>query len=228
MCGRSPPWVGASPTFKYLVRTSLNAWPRRTAGLRRSGVAVLIGCGSGQAFEGFAEEFGADVVQLAFEPGEPGVGVAGADGQLDPVGGVFVGFPVQVQGLRDGFRERGERFRVQDASRCRRGPSWLAPASRGRRAGRGLDGGHDGADLFGADRPFAPSRRRVPAVPGRFSSPVGWICGRIIDAAFTRVLASAAEMRQGFPEQGCRWRRTRTGRRCCRVSTSPATRTCAV
>ena len=89
--GRGVPDVQV-PGEDFLER--LAAPDRRVPPVRHP---VLVGLGVRESFDGLAEQFDADVVQLAFEPGHPGVGVAGADGQFDPVGRVLVGFPVQVQ-----------------------------------------------------------------------------------------------------------------------------------
>ena len=159
------------------------------------------------------------------ESGHPGVGVAGADGQFDPVGGVVVGFAVQVQGVGDGLRERRRtvsgRHRPgldEDLLGLLEHPGVGVP-------GGTFDGGDDGPDLLDPDRPRRSARRRVPAGPGRLI-PEGCICGRIIFAVFTRALASAAEIvrvsRSSEPAM------TDPNRAAvCRVSISPATRTCA-
>ena len=88
-------------------------------------------------------------------PLNPVIPVSGfrhADGQFDPVGGVVVGFPVQVQGLGHGFRERGERFRFgdrpgldEDFLRLGQHPGVGVPGT--------PDGGDDGPGLFDPDQP---------------------------------------------------------------------------
>ena len=91
---------------------------------------------------------------MAADAGHAGVGVAGADGELDPVVGVFVvEFAVRVAGQGNGFREVRERFRLGGGAGFDEDDLGCCEHAGVHVGGQAFDGGDDGAGLLDADHP---------------------------------------------------------------------------
>ena len=91
---------------------------------------------------------------MAADAGHAGVGVAGADGELDPVVGVFVvEFAVRVAGQGNGFREVRERFRLCGGAGFDEDDLGCCEHAGVHVGGQAFDGGDDGAGLLDADHP---------------------------------------------------------------------------
>ena len=222
MCGRSPPWVGASPTFRYRVRTSLSACPRRTAGVRRSGVPSSPGLVFVRPSMALPRSSTPTSSNWPLNPVSPVSGLRVPMVSSTRSAGSLSGFPSRSNACGDGFRERRERFGFghraglhQDLLGFFQHPGVRVPGA--------LDGGNDDPGLLHPDAALGQERPRVPGAPGPpphrrvgfaggpFSrcSPWPWRPGRRSSA---------------FPAATRRWTRTRSWRRCagCRPPPRPA------